>query len=733
MKNILTRANKVLSRYLYYKGDSQETMVQKKLWWILTASGLPFLVVMSLIISDKQGMEVAFINVIFGLAMLFSLVSFHFYKKHIERYALFIQIIILSLTTIKVYLMGGLLEAGGAIFIGLIAPLYALTTRNRKRALVFYFIYLTGMIAATELQPDTVHNYFQYYYYMGFGLGITVAFSGLYYYTGQLEQLKQKEKVRMEELDRLKSNFYTHITHELRTPLTIILGMADQIREDPVSHMKEGLDMIGRNGKKLLNMTNQLLDLSKMEAMLMPVHWVQQDVIGYLKYLVESFHSFAQARQIELSYSMEEESLMIDLDPDKIADILTNLLSNAIKFTPQGGKVEVKVCKKEKEGQSQLQVLVIDNGSGIDKANLPKVFERYFQAEHHEDQFTEGSGLGLAITRELVLLMNGEISVSSELNRGTVFKVSLPITNLAKKVSLGDIEATENFETRGKLKLEGLPRKSESPSYENNGKMKLLIVEDSQDVATYLNSLLVSDYNIVRACNGAEGFEMALGEIPDLIISDVMMPVVDGFTLCQRLKQDIRTSHIPIVLLTARNETASRMEGLRSGADAYLGKPFNKEELFIRVDKLIALRAELRESLNRMTSYAAKTTDRALTPAEDTLTESHSREYTFLTRVREILEPNLSEEAFGIADLCVSLGMSRSQLYRKFAALTDSSVYHFIRNFRLDKARDLLRSTDLNVAEVAYDTGFKNPSHFSRVYTQQFGIAPSKEKGNAMA
>ncbi|MGB5323535.1 sensor histidine kinase, partial [Lutimonas sp.] len=495
MKDFLSKGNQFLIDYLYLEGDSQETLMQKKIWWILTMAGLPFLIVMSLVISDKMGIEVVIINTIFALAMIVSLLIFHFQRNNIERHALFIEITILSLTVIKVYLMGGLLEAGGAIFIGMISPLYALTTPNRKRAIFLYLIYLAGMIAATELQPDIVHNYFLFYYYMGFALGITMAFSGLYYYTGELERLKQNEKLRMEELDQLKNNFYTHITHEFRTPLTIILGMADQIREDRERNLDQGLEMITRNGKKLLNMTNQLLDLSKMEAMLMPVHWVQQDIIGYLKYLVESFHSFAEASHIDLSYSIDEDSLVMDFDPDKINDILTNLISNAIKFTPEGGKVRVKAFREEINGENRLQLLVIDNGPGIAKAYLPRVFERYFQAKRHEDEYTEGSGLGLAITRELVFLMKGNISVSSELNEGTTFSVTIPISNQAKREAV--IYPTKTSSVR----LGNTGSEMESFAPEHKGKLKLLIVEDSKDVAAYLNSLLSLKYEISNAWN----------------------------------------------------------------------------------------------------------------------------------------------------------------------------------------------------------------------------------------
>lgn len=733
-KDLVNLMDRVLTGYLSVEGDSPEILVQKKLWWILTLGGLPFLVVMSLMIGTQKGMLIAYINLVFGLALLFSLVSFHFHKRHIERYALFVQITILSLTSIKVYLMGGLLEAGGAIFIGLIAPLYALTTRNRKRALVFYLIYLAAMIVGTELQGDTVHDYFQYYYYMGFGLGITIAFGGLYYYTGQLEEMKRQEKIRMEELDTLKNNFYTHITHELRTPLTLILGMTEQIREDPGGNLEEGLAIIRRNGGKLLHMTNQLLDLSRMEASLMPVHWVQQDMVPYLKYLFESFHSFAESKHIELSYSISEDQLLMDFDPEKVRDVVSNLLSNAIKFTPAGGRVELKTQKKIQNGRGQLELLVIDNGPGIAEEHRERIFERYFQAIRHKDEYTEGSGLGLAITRELVLLMNGSISVSSEPDKRTVFKVTLPITNKAELVEVNNSEkaATHTFEVAHPNQEPGKDLPFELSDHRSNRKLKLMIVEDSKDVYTYLNTILSSAYEIVNAWNGEEGFRLALREVPDLIISDVMMPVMNGFAMCQKIKQDMRTSHIPIILLTARNETTSRMEGLKSGADAYLGKPFDKEELLVRVDMLIATRQRLRKSFQRIVENPD------LISAEERLSAKHGealneREYAFIQRVNEILEAHLSDDEFGISELCVSLGMSRSQLYRKFSALTDSSVNQFIRNLRLNKARELLRTTDLNVAEVAYDTGFKNPSHFSRVYNDRFGVPPSRERENILA
>ena len=491
--------------------------------------------------------------------------------------------------------------------------------------------------------------------------------------------------------------------------------------------------MIERNGEKLLDMTNKLLDLSRMEAKMMPVNWVQQDIVGYVKYLVESFHSFAESKQIAISYLISEKHVMMDIDVDKIADIVSNLISNAIKFTQRGGEIMVKMYTKNEDDKKYLHLEVKDNGPGIAKEFLPNIFERYFQAQRHEDEYSEGSGLGLAVTREMVQLMNGKISVSSQLNKGSVFKVVLPITNRAQLASSMAREDHPILDACPELdKKMSEERTLSTHDGEEDKKLNLLIVEDSKDVASYLGSLLSVNYKIDNAWNGAEGYELAIQNVPDLIISDVMMPVMDGFTLCQRLKNDIRTSHIPIILLTARNEMSARMEGLKAGADVYLGKPFNKEELFIRVDKLIALREQLRNSYQDL---AREPMTFSSEREEQKLPKRHlnNLEYTFMQSVTQILEDNLSDEQFGISNLCDSLGMSRSQLYRKFSALTNTSVNVFLRNLRLTKARMLLRSTDLNVSEVAYDTGFKSPSHFSRIYTERFGIPPSQERHATLA
>ncbi|MCO6492786.1 MAG: response regulator [Phaeodactylibacter sp.] len=522
--------------------------------------------------------------------------------------------------------------------------------------------------------------------------------------------IKDAEKAK--ELEQFKSRLYANITHEFRTPLTIILGMADQIKEDPGKWFGQGLNMIKRNGRKLLNLTNQMLELSKLEASSVPVNMMRGDVVVYLKYLVESFHSLAGMKNISLAFSAVPEKIMMDFDPDKIQDILANLLSNAIKFTPEGGSIRVSVSEKQVPGQEYLVFSVTDTGEGISAEDQEKVFDRYFQAERPQGRSREGTGLGLALASELAKLLKGEIFVQSVPGCGSTFTVQLPLHN---EKAPGHPEAALPGPIAGQR--EELAPNDES---EETEQLTLLIVDDNQDVLQYLQSLLSDRYQTIMAKNGLEGFQKAAHHIPDLIISDVMMPVMDGFAFCQQLKTDLRTSHIPVVLLTARADAESKVAGLEAGADAYLAKPFNQKELFTRISKLIELRQALR----------SRYSEGALLNERDAAGKGgrFEKEDAFLREVRQLLESHLDDEEFGIAELCRSLGMSRSQLYRKFKAITSITVGSFIQKLRLAKAKKLLLTTDLNVSEVALETGFKNLSHFSRVFSETFGVAPSKAR-----
>ncbi len=546
-------------------------------------------------------------------------------------------------------------------------------------------------------------------------LWIFIVLSTLYaIYNFQVARhLAQAEAQHFKELDAVKNHMYTNITHEFRTPLTIILGMADQIKRDPKNWLKEGVRLIRRNGQHLLELINQMLELSKIESGHMPLNMIQGDVISYLHYLSESLHSYADSKDIRLHFLSDIAELPMDYDPEKLQQIIINLLSNAIKFTPSGGDVYLQTSLTDGL-EKQLMIIVKDTGSGISKEHLPYVFDRFYQINAGDREVGEGSGIGLALTKELVKLMGGTIKVESSRNgqridSGTKFTIHLPIVRSA---AFGEV-STVQLETpvlAGAV-LTTMENKLDTEVYTKDRPMVLLI-EDNQDVVTYLNSFLSSEYQIHIAINGAEGIEQAIELIPDLIVSDVMMPKKDGFEVCEALKSDERTSHIPIILLTAKTDHTAKLEGLSLGADAYLAKPFSREELLVRMEKLIEMRRSLQERFGK---------DRKLEKSQPS-----NPEELFIQKLISIIEDHLSDEHFGMPELCKQMVMSRTQLFRKLKALTGKSPTRFIRSIRLAKGRILLETTDMNVSEIAYQIGFGSAAYFSRMFGEEFGLPPSE-------
>ncbi|MEZ4955870.1 MAG: ATP-binding protein [Saprospiraceae bacterium] len=547
-------------------------------------------------------------------------------------------------------------------------------------------------------------------------------------------RLEQAEAIRLKELDSFKSRLYTNLTHEFRTPLTVILGMARQLAvgswqsalpPDEKERMKTGLKLIDRNGNNLLRLINQLLDLSKLEDNSFKLNLQQGDIVPYLRYVTESFQTYANSKNLSLRFFTTLEQLEMDFDPQQIKQVMTNLISNAVKFTPSGGEVKVKVSVipnsrsgEWKAPERELGITVADTGIGISKADLPHVFDRFYQVDGSHTREGEGTGIGLAHTLELVNLMEGEINVESELGKGTVFQISLPVRQLASSAvrqfdspavqlqSFDQLPTNEQDWRTAELKTGELPT--------------LLIIEDNPDVVVYLKSCLAEQYQLDVAYNGKIGIEKALEDIPDLIISDVMMPEKDGYQVCDTLKNDERTSHIPIILLTAKADAASKMVGLRRGADTYLAKPFDKEELLVWLEKLL-------ERQQRLAAYFSKKIvgEEQDRPAEAVVQEAIAIEDEFIQKVRKIVAENFGDESFALPQLCQKIGMSRSQLFRKMKALIDQSPSDFIRNYRLYQAKSLLETTDLNVSEVAWKVGFKDPAHFSRSFQEIFGVLPS--------
>ena len=555
-------------------------------------------------------------------------------------------------------------------------------------------------------------------------------------------QLEQGRAERLEELDSFKSRFYTNITHEFRTPLTVIKGMAGQIEGNEKIKV-----LILRNSERLLSMVNQLLDLSRLETNSLAVNWVQGDIIPYLQYLTESCHSLANNKQVNLAFFSKADSLVMDYDETMLQHILVNLLSNAIKFTPEYGSVKVTAAQGMDNGEPFLKLVVSDTGRGIAEGHLPHIFDRFYslpptpskgggEAEvklpaqgisgkassgpsplRGDRGGLEGAGIGLALVKELVTLLEGRIEVESEENKGTTFLVMLSIRKEADTMDARDA-IDPVVEPATAPAYAGMSLRSTSTasiaSTVSTDKPLLLIIEDNADVTEYIISCLEKDYSLQTARNGKECVEKALEIVPDVILCDVMMPEMDGFEACRILKSERSTSHIPIVLLTAKATQEDKVAGLSQGADAYLTKPFDKEELLVRLRNLTALSKRLQERLS-----ASSTTD-------GPPNEQEQREAAFLQELHEIVETNMSDESFGTNRLCRAIAMSRTQLHRKLKALTGQATASFIRSIRLRKAKVLLETTDLPIGDIAVQVGFKDFSHFSRSFGKEFGVLPSE-------
>ena len=539
-------------------------------------------------------------------------------------------------------------------------------------------------------------------------------------------ELEQKEAARLKELDHAKSRLYTNITHEFRTPLTVISGVAEQMKHDTLLADKV---MIKRNSDQLLNLVNQLLDLSKLESGVIQMNNLQSDIIQFLRYLTESLASYAANNGLKIHFLSKEETLMMDYDQEKITRIHINLLSNAIKFTPEGGHIYVQIQKETSDGQPTLSLAIKDTGIGIPGDQLPNIFDRFYQVDGSSTRKGEGTGIGLTLVAELVKAMKGSIQVDSKEGKGTTFTIHLPITTHAK------IEASGSQKMPSGLTLESNPLNSIDldeqllPLNPVSSKPTALVVEDNADVIHYLINCLKEIYAIEIAMNGAEGIQKAINLTPDVIVSDVMMPVKDGFELCETLKSDVRTSHIPIILLTAKADSTARIQGLQKGADAYLSKPFDQRELRLVLQNQLSLRAKLQARWSVMDNQNGVKSKLL----EDTLTQTVldiEIEDSFLQKIKSLVEKDLTNADIGIPQLIRALSMSRSQVYKKVKALTGKSPSVYIRSIRLYHAKMLLETTDSNISEIAYEVGFSSPAYFSKVYFETYGESPRDTRNN---
>lgn len=521
--------------------------------------------------------------------------------------------------------------------------------------------------------------------------------------------LGQREAGRLAELDQLKTRFFTNISHEFRTPLTLLIGPVEDLKRQfpnmPV------LGMMERNAQRLLALINQLLDLGKLDAGEMKVNLRQGDAAKFIHVLASTFAPLAESRQIIFETSISHPGVIAWFDADKLEKIVTNLLSNAFKFTPAGKKVQLAVIFDEPP--SHIRVLLKDEGSGMSAPELAKIFDRFYQTDTSLKRAHEGTGIGLSLVKEMVTLLDGQIMVESELGQGTCFTITLPLARQHSHKAPGDMEDGQAAALAYAEGVGLLPRPSESNS--DSADNILLIVEDNHDLRAYIRSVFESDYQVLEANDGKEGYEKATQSIPDIIISDVMMPHMDGFEFCQLIKTTEKTSHIPVVMLTAKAGMDSRIGGLELGADDYLTKPFNATEIRARVKNLISMRQKLRER------YGQKVAD--LKPGKVQVT---SMDRLFIDKVKAIVEAHLAERDFGVEAFAAEMNLSPVQLRRKLKATTNLTTNEFVRHYRLQRAAQLLAAKAAPVSDIAYQVGFDNPSYFAKAFQDEFGTAPSE-------
>jgi signal transduction histidine kinase/ligand-binding sensor domain-containing protein/AraC-like DNA-binding protein len=528
----------------------------------------------------------------------------------------------------------------------------------------------------------------------------------------------ESKNLQLAEIDRIKTHFFTDISHEIRTPLSLILGPLEIIEKEEIlnSRMTVMIDLMKRNSQRLMHLVNQLLDISRIDAGKMKITLAEEDIVKYLRILVYEFLSMAESKHIKYMADLPEKSFKTWFDRDKIEKIISNLLTNAFKYTPREGEVHC-IVRIEYDGRKNLppllKVRILDTGPGISEEHQHRIFDRFYRIEGHHEEGGYGTGIGLSLVQEFVSLLKGEIKVNSIQGKGADFSITIPLGK--DHLSIEDYVLMESpAGIDDKQQVRSLKHQFVSVPVKRDEEIKerLLIIEDNYDLRKFISDSLKDKYNILEAENGREGINIAFTMMPDVIVTDIMMPDLDGIQLCNRLKNDERTSHIPVIMLTAKATTDDRVAGLKSGADDYITKPFNMSELVVRISNLVLLRGKLRLKYNRFYALGAEKEI------------SGSVDERFLDKVLEIINRNLRDFSFDVGNLMEYLGMSRTHLTRKLRILTGLTPGALIRNIRLEKAAELLLNKGGNVTEVANSVGISNPSSFTKSFRNYFGVSP---------
>lgn len=559
-------------------------------------------------------------------------------------------------------------------------------------------------------------------YFIVFVLGVWAIFKFQNYRTKLQHELKfrELESYHLREIEQMKSRFFANLSHEFRTPLMLIKGPLEELLRGRIKeNLTDYYKMLLRNTEKLQQLIDQLLELSQLESESIPLKKEAYDVVILLRSISNAFIPLADQKNIKFNFNSNMDSAFALLDKDKFEKIVNNLLSNAFKFTDVGGTVNTEVVEKIISDKKFALVSVSDSGVGITKENQSKIFNRFFQVDDSSKRNYGGSGIGLALVKELTTLLGWDISVNSSEGEGTEFTLKIPL--LSQNEIQTSLSALNYQDDQSKL-VDQVDFEKSDDDYPNekNSKPLLLFVEDQIEVRDYVLGLLKQEYNVLQAENGKAGFDVAINSLPDLIISDVMMPVMDGIELCKKLKTDWKTSHIPVILLTAKATQQSKLEGLEFGADDYLTKPFDFEELSIRIKNLITQRKHLKEKFSKEISLNAESFT------------TNNLDKDFIEKINKIIETHLQDENFTSENLAQELFVSRSQLNRKLSAVIGKGPGEFIRIYKLKRAAQMILENKLSITQIALEVGFSSPAQFTRAFQKHYNCSPSEFKQTKM-
>lgn len=519
------------------------------------------------------------------------------------------------------------------------------------------------------------------------------------------------ERKKLEELDKMKSEFFSNISHEFRTPLSLIINPLEKlVKDDDISDKnKTKINLILKSSNRLLKLTNELMDFSKIEKKLLIPEFQFSEIIALVKDVGRLFNNLADSMNINFRISCLFDQLEIPLDRGMIEKVIFNLLSNAFKYTPVNGVVMINLSKYQDVNNEYVKISVINSGEGIAKENLDKIFDRYYQVNNVQNRNMEGTGIGLALVKSFVELHHGIVEVKSEPNVETCFDICLPLIQ-------ANIEVATEPGTSAPVNT---GRDFIDPAIETNASKptfhyQLLLVEDEDDIRNYIVDEFSTDFKITTARNGEEGIKLANEIIPDLIITDVMMPGVSGIELCNNLKNQVVTSHIPIIILSAKTTIEQQIEGLEMGADVYMIKPFHIDHLKTQIVRLIHFKENI---------YSRFLKETEIIP-QGAINNIHDEE--FIDKIVTFINDNLSNPELSVDQLANCVSLSKVQVYRKLKAISGLSIVEFIRTFRLKKASQLILENKMNVSDIAFETGFSSPSYFTKCFHDHFGKTPSE-------